>query len=374
MSNQYPSPNPSDPSYPSQVPPYQGNPYQGGAYPGNPYPGNPYQGGAYPGNPYQGGAYPGNPYQGNPYQQSAGGPQMPTSPVPQPPSSQPSAYRSPQAPAYPAPGAFPPAEALSGHQMPAGAVNGQQAPGGVQNGQQVPAEALSRHQMPAGAVSGQQAPTAETPEEAARFKRKWVTYTVIFLIALVPLLFVIMIGNSFEFGEERLYWIVITSAVEFLFALGFFPFSAAVRRGIRQVTAQGRLEEAAKRRNGLYLSALIAVVLAGYALYNGVPAAMDVADGQQSVTVTSCSYEQYKTEKRSRRYSSTTVYDNVFTFTLDDGATHHTTLERYRAEDITHEGGLPGVLYEACSRRSGSASLSMMVYRNTWIIVEARIK
>lgn len=334
MSNQYPSPNPSDPSYPSQVPPYQGNPYQGGAYPGNPY------------------------------QQSAGGPQMPTSPVPQPPSSQSSAYRSPQAPAYPAPGVFPPAEALSRHQMPASAPNGQQTPGGVQNGQQ----------MPAGAVSGQQAPMAETPEEAARFKRKWVTYTVIFLIALVPLLFVIIIGNSFEFGEERLYWIVITSAVEFLFALGFFPFSAAVRRGIRQVTAQGRLEEAAKRRNGLYLSALIAVVLAGYALYNGVPAAMDVADGQQSVTVTSCSYEQYKTEQRRRRHSYTTVYDNVFTFTLDDGTTHHTTLERYHAEDITHEGGLPGVLYEACSRRSGSASLSMMVYRNTWIIVEARIK
>ena len=324
MSNQYPSPNPSDPSYPGQVPPYQGNPYQGGAYPGN---------------PYQGGAYP-----GNPYQQSAGGPQMPTSPMPQPPSYQSSAYRSPQAPAYPAPGAFPPAEALSGHQMPASAPNGQQVP------------------------------TAETPEEAARFKRKWVTYTVIFLIALVPLLFVIMIGNSFEFGEERLYWIVITSAVEFLFALGFFPFSAAVRRGIRQVTAQGKLEEAEKRRTGLYLSALIAVVVAGYALYNGVPAAMDVADGQQSVTVTSCSYEQHKTEKRRGRHSSTTVYDNVFTFTLDDGTTHHTTLERYYAEDITHEGGLPGVLYEACSRRSGSASLSMMVYRNTWIIVEARIK
>lgn len=339
MSNQYPSPNPSDPSYPGQVPPYQVPPYQG--------------------NPYQGGAYP-----GNPYQQSAGGPQMPTSPVPQPPSSQPSAYRPPQAPAYPAPGVFSPAEALSRHQMPASAPNGQQ----------VPAEALGGHQMPAGAVSGQQAPTAETPEEAARFKRKWVTYTVIFLIALVPLLFVIIIGNSFEFGEERLYWIVITSAVEFLFALGFFPFSAAVRRGIRQVTAQGRLEEAAKRRNGLYLSALIAVVLVGYALYNGVPAAMDVADGQQSVTVTSCSYEQYKTEQRRRRHSYTTVYDNVFTFTLDDGTTHHTTLERYHAEDITHEGGLPGVLYEACSRRSGSASLSMMVYRNTWIIVEARIK
>ena len=227
---------------------------------------------------------------------------------------------------------------------------------------------------PAEALSGQQAPAAETPEEAARFKRKWVTYTVIFLIASVPLLFVIMIGNSFEFGEEKLAWILITSAFEFLFALGFFPFSAAVRRGIRQVTAQGRLEEAEKRRTGLYLSAFIAVVVGGYALYNGVPAAMDVADGQQSVTVTSCSYEQHKTEKRRRSHSYTTVYDNVFTFTLDDGTTHHTTLERYRAEDITHEGGLPGILYEACSRRSGSASLSMMVYRNTWIIVEARIK
>ena len=313
MSNQYPSPSPSDPSYPGQVPPYQGNPYQGGAYPGNPY------------------------------QQSAGGPQMPASPVPQPPSYQSPAYRSPQAPTYPTPSAFPPTGALGGPQMPAGAVNGQQAP------------------------------TAETPQQATRSKHGWIIITLIFLVVATPLILIIVIGNSFEFGEEKLGWILITSAVEFLFALGFFPFSAAVRRGIRQVTAQGRLEEAEKRRTGLYLSALIAVVVAGYALYNGVPAAMDVADGQQSVTVTSCSYEQHKTEKR-RRHSYTTVYDNVFTFTLDDGTTHHTTLERYHAEDITHEGGLPGVLYEACSRRSGSASLSMMVYRNTWIIVEARIK
>lgn len=313
MSNQYPSPNPSDPSYPGQVPPYQGNPYQGGAYPGNPY------------------------------QQSAGGPQMPASPAPQPPSYQSPAYRSPQAPTYPTPSIFPPTGALSGPQMPAGAVNGQQAP------------------------------TAETPQQATRSKHGWIIITLIFLVVATPLILIIVIGNSFEFGEEKLGWILITSAVEFLFALGFFPFSAAVRRGIRQVTAQGRLEEAEKRRMGLYLSALIAVVVAGYALYNGVPAAMDVADGQQSVTVTSCSYEQHKTEKR-RRHSYTTVYDNVFTFTLDDGTTHHTTLERYHAEDITHEGGLPGVLYEACSRRSGSASLSMMVYRNTWIIVEARIK
>lgn len=313
MSNQYPSPSPSDPSYPGQVPPYQGNPYQGGAYPGNPY------------------------------QQSAGGPQMPASPVPQPPSYQSPAYRSPQAPTYPTPSTFPPTGALNGPQMPAGAVNGQQAP------------------------------TAETPQQATRSKHGWIIITLIFLVVATPLILIIVIGNSFEFGEKKLGWILITSAVEFLFALGFFPFSAAVRRGIRQVTAQGRLEEAEKRRTGLYLSALIAVVVAGYALYNGVPAAMDVADGQQSVTVTSCSYEQHKTEKR-RRHSYTTVYDNVFTFTLDDGTTHHTTLERYHAEDITHEGGLPGVLYEACSRRSGSASLSMMVYRNTWIIVEARIK
>ena len=100
---------------------------------------------------------------------------------------------------------------------------------------------------------------------------------------------------------------------------------------------------------------------------------MDVADGQQSVTVTSCSYEQHKTEKRRRSHSYTTVYDNVFTFTLDDGTTHHTTLERYRAEDITHEGGRPASCMSLLPP-SGSASLSMMVYRNTWIIVEARIK
>ncbi len=43
----------------------------------------------------------------------------------------------------------------------------------------------------------------------------------------------------------------------------------------------------------------------------------------------------------------------------------------FHAEDITYEGGLPGVLYEACSPPFGiEVSLSMMVYRNTWIIVE----
>ncbi len=76
-----PSPNPSDPSYPSQVPRYQ----------------NPYQGEAHAGTHTKEARMPG------PVPAERREPQMPTSP-----SYQSSAYRSPQAPAYPAPGASQP--------------------------------------------------------------------------------------------------------------------------------------------------------------------------------------------------------------------------------------------------------------------------
>ena len=59
--------------------------------------------------------------------------------------------------------------------------------------------------------------------------------------------------------------------------------------------------------------------------------------------------------------------------TLADGTKRLTVIETDHADDIASRGGLTGVLYEACARRSGSASMTVEVYPHTWSIVKASI-
>ena len=110
-----------------------------------------------------------------------------------------------------------------------------------------------------------------------------------------------------------------------------------------------------------------------YALSNGVPAVLDVADGPHTVTVTSCSFEQYKTSRSRYRGGVSTVYENQFIMTFEDGSTHTQTVETDSKDEIARQGDVTAVLYEACASRSGSASMTMEVYPHTWSIVEAHI-
>ena len=85
------------------------------------------------------------------------------------------------------------------------------------------------------------------------------------------------------------------------------------------------------------MNGFVGLLLGYFALSNGVPAALDLADGPQPFTVTSCTYDQYSIEKSSYRGGSTTVYENEFTMTFDDGTVHTTTIEMDSAEEIEHE-------------------------------------
>ena len=213
------------------------------------------------------------------------------------------------------------------------------------------------------------APREPKKESKGHFWLWGILATLVILIAT----FVYMIGESFTVGPEVLQWTLIKSGVLLIAALGCIPFAVIVLRRMRASRAQGNENDALSRQPGLVMVGLVGLLLGYFALSNGVPAALDLADGPQPFTVTSCTFDQYSMEKSGYRSGGTTVYENEFTMTFDDGTVHTTTIEMDNAEDIEHEGGAVGVLYHACHLRSGTASMTVDYYTRTWVIADARL-
>ena len=216
-------------------------------------------------------------------------------------------------------------------------------------------------------------PTGAPREPKKESKGHFWLWGILTTLGILIATFVYMIGESFTVGPEVLQWTLIKSGVLLIAALGCIPFAVIVLRRMRASRAQGNETDAVSRRPGLVAVGLVGLLLGYFALSNGVPAALDLADGPQAFTVTSCTYDQYSIEKSSYRGGSTTVYENEFTMTFDDGTVHTTTIEMDSAEDIEHEGGAVGVLYRACHLRSGAASMTVDYYTRTWVIADARL-
>ena len=106
---------------------------------------------------------------------------------------------------------------------------------------------------------------------------------------------------------------------------------------------------------------------------NGVPAVLDVADGPHTVTVTSCSLDQYKTSRSRYRSGVSTVYKNQFIMTFEDGSTHTQTVETDSKDEIARQGDVTAVLYEACALRSGNATMPIDYYTHSRVVATARI-
>lgn len=196
------------------------------------------------------------------------------------------------------------------------------------------------------------------------------------LLALVGLLVGMVFyffGEMFDFGTERIVWTLIKCAVALVFALAMIPLYAATRRNYLTASARGDEKVAQQRQLGLGMVGVFGLGFAIYALSNGVPAVLDVADGPRTVTVTSCNFEQYRSSRSRYRGGSTTVYENQFIMTFEDGSTHTKTIETYRPEEITTEGDLTAVLYEACALRSGSATMTIGYYTHSRVVASARI-
>ena len=216
-------------------------------------------------------------------------------------------------------------------------------------------------------------PTGAPREPKKESKGHFWLWGILTTLGILIATFVYMIGESFTVGPEVLQWTLIKSGVLLIAALGCIPFAVIVLRRMRASRAQGNETDAVSRRPGLVAVGFVGLLLGYFALSNGVPAALDLADGPQAFTVTSCTYDQYSIEKSSYRGGSTTVYENEFTMTFDDGTVHTTTIEMDSAEEIEHEGGAVGVLYRACHLRSGAASMTVDYYTRTWVIADARL-
>ena len=215
-------------------------------------------------------------------------------------------------------------------------------------------------------------PTDPSGEDTAPKKHTgwWLLLTLVGLLVGMVLYF---FGEMFNFGTERIVWTLIKCAVALVFALATIPLYAGARRNALIASAQGDENLAQTRQLGKVMAPLLGLGLCLYALSNGIPAALDVADGPHTVTVTSCSFDQYKTSRSRYRGGTSTVYKNQFIMTFEDGSTHTQTVETDSKDEIARQGDVTAVLYEACALRSGNATMTIGYYTHSRVVASARI-
>lgn len=215
-------------------------------------------------------------------------------------------------------------------------------------------------------------PTDPSGEDTAPKKHTgwWILLTLVGLLVGIVLYF---FGELFNFGTERIVWTLIKCAVALVFALAMIPLYAATRRNYLTASARGDEKVAQQRQLGLGMVGVFGLGFAIYALSNGVPAVLDVADGPHTVTVTSCSFDQYKTSRSRYRGGVSTVYKNQFIMTFEDGSTHTQTVETDSKDEIARQGDVTAVLYEACALRSGNATMTIGYYTHSRVVASARI-
>lgn len=185
----------------------------------------------------------------------------------------------------------------------------------------------------------------------------------------------LVIGEHTDFGRERVVWYTQACGVGLVIVAGLLIACAFAYLGVWRAKRNVDIEKYNQRSFGMAALCVIALYVGFRSISQGLPAFRDLKEGTTTVTVTSCSFEQMPRSNPGTRADRTpdNDWDNTFTMTLADGTKHVTVIETDNANDIASRGGLTGVLYEACARRSGSASMTMEVYPHTWSIVEARI-
>ena len=215
-------------------------------------------------------------------------------------------------------------------------------------------------------------PTDPSGEDTAPNKHAgwWILLTLVGL--LVGMVFYFF-GEMFDFGTERIVWTLIKCAVALVFALATIPLYAGARRNALMASAQGDEKLAQTRQLGKVMASLLGIGLCLYALSNGIPAILDIVDGPRTVTVTSCSFDQYKTSRSRYRGGTSTVYGNQFIMTFEDGSTHTQTVETDSKDEIATQGDVTAVLYEACALRSGNATMTIGYYTHSRVVASARI-
>ncbi len=198
---------------------------------------------------------------------------------------------------------------------------------------------------------------------------------VLVALVIVAISLFWFIGDHTDFGRERVVWKAQACGVGLVIVAGLLIACAFAYLGVWRAKRDVDIERYNQRSFAIVALCVIALFVGFQSISRGLPAFRDLKEGTTTVTVTSCSYEQTPRSNSGTRADRApdNDWDNDFTMTLADGTKRLTVIITATGEDIASRGGLTGVLYEACARRSGSASMTMEVYPHTWSIVEARI-
>lgn len=211
---------------------------------------------------------------------------------------------------------------------------------------------------------------------ASVLKKIATTIGVIFMALVIAAIAIFwFIGDHTDFGRDRVVWKVQACGVGLVLVAGLLIACAFAYLGVWRAKRDVDIERYNQRSFAIVVLCVTALFVGFQSISRGLPAFRDLKEGTTTVTVTSCSFQQMPRSNPKTRADRApdNGWDNYFTMTLADGTKRLTVIETDRADDIASRGGLTGVLYEACARRSGSASMTMEVYPHTWSIVEARI-
>ncbi|MBF1159693.1 MAG: hypothetical protein HXL64_07430 [Thermobifida sp.] len=207
--------------------------------------------------------------------------------------------------------------------------------------------------------------------------KKIATAIGVILVALVIAAIALFwfIGDHTDFGRDRVVWKVQACGGGLVLVAGLLIACAFAYLGVRRAKRDIDIERYNQRSFAIVVLCVIALFVGFQSISRGLPAFRDLKEGTTTVTVDSCSFQQMPRSNSTTRTDRPpdNGWDNTFTMTLADGTKRATVITTDHAGDIASRGGLTGVLYEACARRSGSASMTMKVYPHTWSIVEARI-
>ena len=185
------------------------------------------------------------------------------------------------------------------------------------------------------------------------------------VLATIGVIAYFVLSNFYDMGDIKLQWQSIASAVGTISMLICAVIIVVTAHRMNRAKRAGDRTNMRKPIVSLVVTSIPVLIVGVMAIIGSVQSVADTIEGTETVTVKSCSYSEVRT--RSRRSGTSTSYS--FKLTLTDGSKHTT-----RLSGASKATSVYSALYEACADKKGTSSLTLEVYRHSWIIVDARVE
>ena len=185
------------------------------------------------------------------------------------------------------------------------------------------------------------------------------------VLATIGVIAYFVLSNFYDVGDIKLQWQSIASAVGTISMLICAVIIVVTAHRMNRAKRAGDRTNMRKPIVSLVVTSIPVLIVGAMAIIGSVQSVADTIEGTETVTVKSCSYSEVRT--RSRRSGTSTSYS--FKLTLTDGSKHTT-----RLSGASKATSVYSALYEACADKKGTSSLTLEVYRHSWIIVDARVE